>query len=261
MKSTFIFFFFFSVINLQAQSPYSLNVAKEVALTGTGIALYFSGQLLEDDLAPLTEMEILSLDRNSINSFDRGATYNQSLTAKQASDAFVYGSLMLPAFMLLGKEGRNDAIVIGVMYIETIALTAEITELTKRLAFRTRPYVYNENFDMEEKQHIDARYSFFSGHTSVSASMSFFTAKLFADYYPNSKWKPLVWGGAILYPAVTGYLRVAAGKHFPTDVMTGYAIGALIGYFIPVLHKNKTSEDSSWKLDVGISSFSLAYKL
>ena len=95
---------------------------------------------------------------------------------------------------------------------------------------------------------------FFSGHTSSSAYFSFFTAKVFADTHPNSKWKPVVWGSAIALPAMTGYLRYKAGKHFPTDVIVGYGVGAAFGILIPELYKNK-----NFNLKVGSDQIGLVY--
>jgi hypothetical protein len=46
-------------------------------------------------------------------------------------------------------------------------------------------------------------------------------------------------GIAAVVPAFPGLMRVKAGKHFATDVMAGYAFGALLGYFIPHMHKAK----------------------
>ncbi len=42
-------------------------------------------------------------------------------------------------------------------------------------------------------------------------------------------------------PALTGYLRIRAGKHYPSDVLAGYALGALIGYAVPALHRKPTA--------------------
>jgi hypothetical protein len=36
-------------------------------------------------------------------------------------------------------------------------------------------------------------------------------------------------------------LRVQAGKHFPTDVLVGAAVGSAIGYFIPYFHRQKSN--------------------
>ena len=38
-------------------------------------------------------------------------------------------------------------------------------------------------------------------------------------------------------PAVVGYLRVKAKKHFLIDVVVGYVTGAVIGFGIAELHK------------------------
>jgi membrane-associated phospholipid phosphatase len=111
--------------------------------------------------------------------------------------------------------------------------------LVKTSTLRVRPYVYNDEVPLDKKLDDEARQSFFSGHTSISAVNSFFLAKVFADYYPGSPWRPLTWGVAAAIPAFTGWMRVRAGKHFATDVMAGYAFGALLGYFIPHMHRVK----------------------
>jgi len=53
-----------------------------------------------------------------------------------------------------------------------------------------------------------------------------------------------LWISAATIPAIAAGLRVASGRHFPTDVLTGYAVGALVGYYIPELHKKKTQNIS-----------------
>jgi len=62
----------------------------------------------------------------------------------------------------------------------------------------------------------------------------------------NKYAKILIWTGAALYPALTGYLRRNTGNHFRTDVITGYLIGAAIGYFIPEIHLNNEALDVSF---------------
>ncbi len=114
---------------------------------------------------------------------------------------------------------------------------------------RTRPYVYNPSVPLDVKQDVDARYSFFSGHTAVTSSVSFFAAKVYADSHPDSKWKPVVWSAAVIVPAITGWARVEAGQHFPTDVITGYAVGAAIGFLVPQFHLKKDNSNTSFRLE------------
>ncbi len=83
----------------------------------------------------------------------------------------------------------------------------------------------------------EARLSFFSGHASNTAAMSFFTAQTLVQNRPDMQNKGLVWATAATLPALTALWRVKAGKHFPTDVIVGYGIGALIGVLVPNLHR------------------------
>jgi hypothetical protein len=98
----------------------------------------------------------------------------------------------------------------------------------------------------------NVRTAFVSGHTSITACNTFFAAQVFSDFYPDSKWKPVIWSAAATIPAITGYLRVTAGKHFPTDVMAGYAMGTVIGILVPRLHRNKILKDKGISLNPGM---------
>lgn len=231
--------FYFS----SAQSPYELDWKKESIYLGLGAGFYTAAGLVESNsVRPLTDLEILSLDRANINSFDRNATFNFSYQAKKGSDYLKYPSYAFPFLFLSNKKTRGDFGKIMALYGETILIVGGLTSLTKRVALRPRPLVYNELVPFSDKQQNNSRYAFFSGHASVSAANSIFAAKVFSDYFPESKWKPVVWSAAILIPTSTAYLRVKAGKHYPTDVITGAAIGGAIGFLIPHLHRKK-----NWK--------------
>ncbi len=54
---------------------------------------------------------------------------------------------------------------------------------------------------------------------------------------PDSHSKNLVWAGCLATASVTGYLRYAAGYHFPTDILAGAALGAFTGWLVPQLHE------------------------
>ena len=130
-----------------------------------------------------------------------------------------------------------------VMWLEANFMTYTATEMAKHTSRRARPYVYNPEVDISEKTKINARLSFFSGHAAQTAANSFFAAKIFSDYFPDSKLKPWVWATAVTLPAISAYGRVQAGRHFPTDVLTGFIVGAAFGYLIPKLHEINSSDD------------------
>jgi membrane-associated phospholipid phosphatase len=132
-------------------------------------------------------------------------------------------------------------------------MAAEVYSITSTLALnskfsfkRSRPLTYNPAVSNELRTDKTSKLSFFSGHTAQTAGFSFFMAKVITDYHPKM---PLgqkigLWSIAAALPAATGYFRVKGGKHFNSDVITGFAIGAAIGWLIPQLHKKKNSKIS-----------------
>ncbi len=222
-------------------SPYSLDLAKELAIFGAGGAMLGVSLILKNNMDPLTEEEVILLNPMDVNAFDRGA-----ITAKKempAADLLLCGSVFLPLTFFAHEETRKDMGTLAVLAGEVFVFQLGLNYMVKILAQRVRPYCYDENTPLSEKTTVNAKLSFYSGHTSTAAAMSFFVAKVFSDYLPNADVIFVIWTSAVVYPALTGLLRVDSGSHFPTDILIGYVTGALIGYFIPVLHKSKLKDN------------------
>jgi membrane-associated phospholipid phosphatase len=149
----------------------------------------------------------------------------------------------VPLIFLANEETKRDMGMLAVMAGEVFVFQLGLNFVANGLADRVRPYCYDENTPLDLKTTVNARLSFYSGHTSTAAAMSFFIAKVFSDYLTNTTTKTIIWTSAVIYPAVTGFLRIDSGNHFRTDVLVGYITGALIGYFIPVLHKSKLKDN------------------
>ncbi|MCX6834654.1 MAG: phosphatase PAP2 family protein [candidate division Zixibacteria bacterium] len=243
-----------------AQSPYVLDPGREWLLIGSGSALGISGQIVSNNVDPLTTVQISALNPSDVNGFDRGAIkpYRKAL----ASDAITGVAIFLPLTFLANEQIRQDWKTVGVMWGETMLLQSGLNELVKGLFHRTRPYVYDEYTPINKKTTSDARASFYSGHTSTAAAMSFFTARVFSDYIEDRQARIVLWGAAVSLPVVVGVLRVEAGRHFPSDVIVGYVTGAAIGYLIPELHRAKTPKRISLEpmhID-GTPAMQLAYR-
>lgn len=220
-------------------SPYKLSLAVDVPLSANSFALLTTGYIVGKSTAMPPQQSLLTLDRNSINAFDRGATRQNSTIAKYTSDVCLYASVALPLIHLANKNSRKDFGKIAAMSGEVFVLNLALTELVKETVRRKRPLLYNPDIPLSKKYKADNFKSFFSGHTSTVASMSFFFATTFAAYNPQSKLKPMVWSLCAAFPAITGFLRFKAGKHYWTDILTGYAIGALCGLAVPYLHSTQ----------------------
>jgi membrane-associated phospholipid phosphatase len=241
MKHSFsaVIIFLLIAVTAPAQGVYKLSYATDLSITGVGIATNVPAFILHKKKPLLTEAQINQLDKNDIWKPDRFATNYWNPRVAKASDAMMFLSIAMPALLFINKNVRSnkDAGKVTLMYAEVLLLNAGITNLTKELVKRKRPYNYNPDAPLSKKQERDATSSFFSGHTSFSSASTFFMAKVYADTNPNSKWKPYVWTGAAIVPLTTGILRIAAGKHFPTDVLVGYLVGAATGILVPHLHK------------------------
>ena len=240
--------------------PFYLDFTREAIILGTGAVVGATAYFILKNIQPLTTQEINMLNPADVNGFDRGAI--GPYTEDTPGDVLLYASFLLPASFLAYSETRNDIYELAVMYAEVLLVQGSINGIVKETVLRTRPYVYDSETAMDEKTTTEARISFYSGHTSICAAASFFTAKVFTEYLTDNTTKILIWSGAAILPAAMAVMRVNSHWHFPTDVMVGYAVGALVGYFIPELHKTKFGEDVSIypSIDINKPAFSLQIK-
>jgi len=215
---------------------YDLNLKDELKYILPGVGLNILGSIFISSQNQVTLEELALLDRNDVSAFDRGATNNYSSKAQTISDVMLFSGATIPIFTLFSNKCRQETKSIALMTVETVLITNGLTNITKSIAKRYRPFNYNPEVPDNIKLGKSSRLSFFSGHASVTSSLCVMSAKILTDLNPNMKHKGLVWGSALLFPATIGYLRYEAGKHFPTDVITGYAVGAVIGYIIPTIH-------------------------
>ncbi len=236
--SILLFGLIFSGINAQEnRSPYETNFWQDGTWIAGGVGLNVLGVFVIQNKPDLSESDLAALDRNDIWKINRRAAGNYSESADELSYIPFYGSFATPLLFLIGEDERKNFGQISVLFIETMATTGAAFTITAGAVEKSRPLVYNENLPTEDRLEADAQRSFFAGHTAATAAATFFTAKVFHDYNPDSAARPFVWAGAIAVPAYVGYLRTKAGKHFLTDNIIGYGIGAACGILIPEIHK------------------------
>lgn len=239
-KITFLLFLLISFSwnnGIDAQKLYQVSNKEAGTTLGTSVMMILGGELIEHRRGDITVADIDNLNSSSILGFDSKVVENFSDQASRTSDIFKDGILVVPFSFFLASRGRENAREIFLMYCEVGAINFGLTRLVKGATGRYRPYAYNPDVDLSLKLSPTTRRSFFSGHVSHVTSLSFFTASIFEDLYPDSNMKYVVWTGALAAPAITAYLRVKAGRHFISDVVVGYAVGGAIGYLVPRFHK------------------------
>lgn len=229
---------------------YKLKPAVDIpvtAITG-GFSAFAFGEIYSKDGS--TEAQINALRKEDINGFDRWAAGLNSKSAATTSDLFFYGSMPFPIVLLVDKHIRKDAAKIGFLYLEAMSITGLFYTGSTYLTDRYRPLAYNIE-SRGEAMRGGAKNSFIAGHVALVATSTFFTAKVFSDYHPDSKLRHLLYGVAIASTGATGYLRHRAGKHFPSDIVAGAVVGTLSGLLVPHFHKNKSFKNN------GLSIFPL----
>jgi membrane-associated phospholipid phosphatase len=169
---------------------------------------------------------------SSVNDFDDAFRDAFKLSGRSSRDAgatasdVFWGVTMAAPLLADGFKSWSDghcdrAFGVSSGWLESMGLTALLVTSTKVVAARERP-------------RGDDRESFFSGHAALSATG--------AGLLCRHSVKDQIWGSSTLDKALpcglgvaaamtTGLLRVAADKHWMTDVLVSWGVGGLIGYF------------------------------
>ncbi|MFO0662434.1 MAG: phosphatase PAP2 family protein [Polyangiaceae bacterium] len=151
------------------------------------------------------------------------------VTAFGVLPAFTIGGLLLAANTQgYRQHGSENILMLGQA---TIFGTA-VSELAKFLAARERPLVRNASSEYELDP-AERNLSFFSGHSTIAFALasSMGTIANMRDY----KAEPLFWSVGMGLAALVGYMRIAADKHYFTDVLVGALVGTASGILVPQL--------------------------
>jgi undecaprenyl-diphosphatase len=142
------------------------------------------------------------------------------------------------------RDGTQAGIVDAVIYSETLAITWNLTNLTKIAFRRPRPSAYKEAQRRKDAGlelrvgSTDSALSFFSGHAAITASVASTATYLAFSRSPGTPRPWITLGAGTLVTVLTAYGRVESGDHFPTDVIAGAMAGAGIGVLVPHLHRS-----------------------
>ena len=204
-------FFFTTFICTQPRSEDYLRVSAELC--------FFSyTQFLHQ--SPYTKSRLSS--PNNFDSYIREKLHwggSKDVLASGISDILLYGAF-IGAIPLSSLYLKNHELLL--INLEILCVNGLITNIVKNVTQRQRPYSFYSKKDDE-----DSYKSFFSGHTSTAFAIGTSTAKMLTNYSDIDK--KIVWMSALGLASATGYCRIAADKHYFTDVLVGAVVGSLIG--------------------------------
>jgi membrane-associated phospholipid phosphatase len=210
---------------------------------GAGSVALVASELLKSTLVPPTcrWCEVDGLDLETRNAL----VWRSTSTAGATSSVIAFGLAPASVGLTLGLAAAHDhafrqdfgadLVLVG----EATVLALDLDQLTKFLVARRRPFAYERDRsegdphgDPPPHADPDDDLSFFSGHTTATFAMA--AAVGTVATMRGYRWAPVTWiaGGALA--ATTGYLRIAADKHWLTDVVTAVVVGTAVGIFVPV---------------------------
>lgn len=244
---------------------YHIKPSVDFPVTILSTATAFGGFIVVDKKSPLDSLTIIGLDPGDINRFDRSATWQDAEfapVARRISDITLGVSSALPFFLFLDEKIRKDWGDVLLLLLETQAIVGNLYSWGCVVwVDRIRPLVYNPDVPWDERAGKRTRNAFYSGHTSLSTSASFFTAKVYCDYHPElGRKKYLIYSLALIPSVTTAFFRYKGMKHFPTDVLTGMVVGASAGILIPHFHKKMNSNLVIAPFGGKINGLALSYK-
>jgi len=219
-----------------AEEPVSIpGHAIDRRVTG-GISGVAVGLGLVSQLIPIRAREPWNSELVEI---DEGVRDNFSPRAMHVADAMLGLSLGAPAIYLMGSsidDSDGDKLL---LYGQSIAINALLAGTAKRLVQRPRPYTYSRDpvaMKFAKAAGDDAYLSFYSGHAALSFGAAVTGAYLLGASGESETATSVAWGAGLAVAAATATMQVRAGKHFPSDVLIGSAVGIAVGYLVPALH-------------------------
>lgn len=225
-------------VRTPAPAPADAPIAKwEVPLTIAGMVTVFASSAL---LAPAAcrWCETTSSGADAVNGLDRSTRdalrWSDANVGKanSLSDVTLYAPFAV-ALIHRDLDGR------GILTVaEAVTTAALIGEITKMAAARERPS-YHYRLPGTTYQPKDRNESFVSGHTAEAFAMIVSVTRVTAARGRKTKW---LWISGVPLAVATGYLRIAADKHYLTDVLAGAGIGIATGYFVPAFHGGRSAK-------------------
>ena len=169
-------------------------------------------------------------DEDDLNAVDKPFAGNYDESWSEATDWIVRGLFVAPLPMLWIDNTFLNVLNDVTIICDESGLTAlALSGLATMSAQRARPFVYGTNAPEAVRTSPNGALSFVSGHTTMPSR------------FPRRPSGPSTAGTARAFMRGRlgggngrshrgGGRRVAAGKHFPTDVVTGAAVGAVGGH-------------------------------
>ena len=213
-----------SPATVRGQAPDTLPPVPAVITLGDVLATTAAGTLFAApilfDVGPDTP-DCAPCDRRDLPGFDRWALARERSGWEAASTLALVGlAVGVELDLVFGERGEGGPHAVAL--VESAAWALGLTEVLKAAVGRGRPVLYDPAITPDDVEPDDLR-SMPSAHTSAAFALatSWWLSRRALDAEPR---RVPAWLGFVVAAGV-GVMRVSAGRHFPSDVVTGAALG------------------------------------
>lgn len=238
----------------EPKSVYKLNTSVDAAVIASATAANIVPEIFASDLIKPR----CPCNPGEVNAFDRGVIGNNNEFLDSLSDVSVGVAVAAPALLDALDVGFNHILVEDLtVYVETLTVSGAFTTLAKYTVQRPLPRVYAGQ-DPKLASEPGGYRSFYSGHASTTFSALTAASLTYNLRHPSSVWPWVITG---VYGTAVAAERVAAGRHFYTDVIVGALAGSAVGYVIPWLHERDEIKSNGEKREVSLAPISSGVEL
>lgn len=234
----------------EAERPtYKLNLENDFPVTLAAGGMFGIGMFLYSRMDTPDNPK----DKDDLLPWDKPLAGRYNEKADLASDI---GSVFAIAPLVVGGIAWHDGSSTGsefatftIMFFQAIGIGNGMNLAMRSLEIWPRPYMYAESGDGREKAEnakSEAYGSFFSGHATAAFTVATFTDQWFRTAYPNSPYKGIMRASAYSLATLESVLRIAAGKHYFTDVVVGALVGTGVSIGILEMHRDRNENFSVW---------------
>jgi membrane-associated phospholipid phosphatase len=255
-----------------AVHPLRFDLKRDAILTGSAGLLLLSSELFfKSALAPETcrwcdrnaqgEDTLPEIDRwgtgiaGGVQAQENARTWSNIVTvAVLPASVFGTGYLVAHNSGASGSQLGEDALMVG----QAVLFSALTNQVVKLVVARERPFVHQMTPEerAEGENPEDNNLSFYSGHSNVAFALVASAATVARlRGYRHAEW---VWIVGLPIATAVPLLRMAAGKHYLTDVAVGAVMGTAFGIAVPLLLHPRLDQAPPLSVSAGLGSVMLS---
>ncbi len=217
------------------KGPYARNRITHMSITLLGGISYYVTTRPE-----LAVKECRWCGVDSIDSSARNAVHWKDVNLAgtfSTLDAYVAAPILGLSLLYFADKDASWRRLIDdtVPVFETVVLSETFVNLIKITSGRQRPYAHFGD-PTKDVPTSDDNASFVSGHSALGFAIT--TSAGMICHWRHYWTEPYVWGVGLTLSLSTEYFRMAADKHYLTDVLAGGLVGVGFGLTIPRLMKH-----------------------